>query len=1141
MMRTLQSIYGGLFLYTFVLLLSFNVSAEVPPINIHCPCEIERINQTKATVSFAIAFQNEVTNSGDLILKLMGPVGNTLLSPAYTFAEANINSIPYSTSPVPVTVALPLNVFQNSSTDTYVALGLFASDEWIDQVPFVETASIYSNVGGTLPESTSKLMVNSAVSFEYDSSTFTLNVPSVSSTDLRSVTESFNLEIRMYNESYDRYYYPASIEHQINFDADGNASFNASGNLNYSIDGNFQNNPDYPNLVFNLSRGDDPVLRYVLDVLGDGELPSFTQTWTNIDTLLDSDGDGVSDFNERILGTDSLVSNEVPTSVIEVAFTFGSSADASIYGGTDLEATITHHIAVANSSFKDSGLAIELKNIGIYSVGDDSDLDADAVLDSMKAREGIFTDLNKLLDRQPDVFMHYSTFDVINTGGKASVLGGRNDGVIDYKHHYIDGNNRGVVAIGNVSTTLGHEIGHLMGLTHSRRQNSSVSTGTFPWSLGHGVDDDFATVMAYASEFNASRIGVFSSPSLLCGSTGKPCGVSHLDQINGADAVKSLKTTAFQISAISNGVAPVLTILGDNPAYISNISMASELKAEALDREDGDLTASITAEIIAVANTEERQYEQIYSVIDSDNNTAKLSRTIIVRDVSLDTDGDGTPDYLDDDDDGDGVLDSKDAFPKDSSETVDTDGDGTGNNSDDDDDNDGLPDLWELQNERDPVSADYGVDVGVWVSCGIDDTGVICWGYDGFSIPDVPALSNPSQVAVGFFHACALDDTGVVCWGSDVDGKTTVPELNNPTQISTSYTHTCALDDTGVVCWGGNDYGETTVPNLSNPRQVSAGEDFTCAIDNTGVVCWGDNRDGVLNVPTLVNPTQVSAGGWGACAKDATGLVCWGYDRIALGIPSGQEYMQVTTGSLHACAVSASGVDCWGNNGGSDNRLASPALKNTSQISASRHTCALSDRGISCWGRNIYGESDTPSLLIDPDGDGFSNQDGNDAFPLDKTEWLDTDSDGIGNNADTDDDGDDVLDDSDSFPLDATETLDTDGDGIGNNADSDDDGDGVPDTEDALPLDSTETKDTDSDGIGDNADTDDDNDGISDTQESINGTNPLVADTDGDGYSDLDERNSNTDPLSANSIPRKGLPIWLIKAAKDKVEQDATN
>jgi hypothetical protein len=58
-----------------------------------------------------------------------------------------------------------------------------------------------------------------------------------------------------------------------------------------------------------------------------------------------------------------------------------------------------------------------------------------------------------------------------------------------------------------------------------------------------------------------------------------------------------------------------------------------------------------------------------------------------------DTDGDGTPDFLDTDSDGDGTPDVSDAFPLDASEDTDTDGDGTGDNADTDDDNDGTPDV----------------------------------------------------------------------------------------------------------------------------------------------------------------------------------------------------------------------------------------------------------------------------------------------------------------------------------------------------------------------------------------------------------------------------------------------------------------
>ena len=51
-----------------------------------------------------------------------------------------------------------------------------------------------------------------------------------------------------------------------------------------------------------------------------------------------------------------------------------------------------------------------------------------------------------------------------------------------------------------------------------------------------------------------------------------------------------------------------------------------------------------------------------------------------------------------------------------------------------------------------------------------------------------------------------------------------------------------------------------------------------------------------------------------------------------------------------------------------------------------------------------------------------------------------------------DTDGDGVKDGIDRFPLDPTETVDNDNDGIGNNADLDDDNDGLPDAADPAPL-----------------------------------------------------------------------------------------
>lgn len=119
---------------------------------------------------------------------------------------------------------------------------------------------------------------------------------------------------------------------------------------------------------------------------------------------------------------------------------------------------------------------------------------------------------------------------------------------------------------------------------------------------------------------------------------------------------------------------------------------------------------------------------------------------------------------------------------------------------------------------------------------------------------------------------------------------------------------------------------------------------------------------------------------------------------------------------------------------------------------------------------------------VDDDNDGVPDLE--DAFPLEREEWVDVDGDRIGDNLDADIDADGVADDLNKNGVSDNQELDWDGDGVPNAA-------AVP--WDAFPRDPKEWKDTDGDGIGDNADADDDGDGYTDQEELQAGTNPLDA------------------------------------------------
>ena len=207
----------------------------------------------------------------------------------------------------------------------------------------------------------------------------------------------------------------------------------------------------------------------------------------------------------------------------------------------------------------------------------------------------------------------------------------------------------------------------------------------------------------------------------------------------------------------------------------------------------------------------------------------------------------------------------------------------------------------------------------------------------------------------------------------------------------------------------------------------------------------------------------------------------------------------------------------------------------------------------------IPGTSTNGSLgCFDADQDSWADL--NDSFPLDATQWNDTDSDGFGDNPNgnnpddcpttfgnsssgligcADSDGDTWADSTDLFPADGTEWADNDSDGFGNNIDScpevsgtsengtigciDSDGDSWSDESDFLAQDATQWADSDGDGYGDNVSgtdgdncpnsagyayldllgcPDDDQDGWSNSGDAFPYRGTQYQDSDGDGYGD---------------------------------------
>lgn len=255
---------------------------------------------------------------------------------------------------------------------------------------------------------------------------------------------------------------------------------------------------------------------------------------------------GLSDFNRALL--DEVPTDDLGNVVIDILALY--TPDAAALYGPQTPTRINQMISVSNQIYQDSGVGITLRPVFHAPV----DYPAGAEVDMYQQLEQLtfgshpaFSEVSQLRDQfGADLVVLFRSL-----GPNASLCGVANLGGHDTWGDMLafDGDEYGfsVVALDcPLGSALAHELGHNMGLTHSRREDGMG--GTLPYATGHGVDHGFATVMANPARFgSASQVPLFSSPELDCG--GLPCGVDHNDPHHGADAVRTLNLTRFQVAA----------------------------------------------------------------------------------------------------------------------------------------------------------------------------------------------------------------------------------------------------------------------------------------------------------------------------------------------------------------------------------------------------------------------------------------------------------------------------------------------------------------------------------------------------------------------------------------------------------------
>ena len=421
-----------------------------------------------------------------------------------------------------------------------------------------------------------------------------------------------------------------------------------------------------------------------------------------------------------------------------------------------------------------------------------------------------------------------------------------------------------------------------------------------------------------------------------------------------------------------------------------------------------------------------------------------------------------------------------------------------------DTDGDGLNDGQEVQAGRDPLKIETEVILGSLAHV-----------YDG-SPKAATATTDPAGLTVNFLY------DGMASLPVDAGSCTVTATIDDPTYTGTASgtlviakaTATVALGDLGHV-WDGT-------PKAATATTTPEGLNVLVTYDGSSMPPTDPGR---YEVAAQVDEANYTGGASGTLViLDVFTLAVTGDNGTVTG---GGQHVEGTTATLEAGPAPGYVFAAWsGDASGTDNPL-SILMDSDKTISATFEPDLADDDNDGLTNYQEIVVLGTNPALADTDDDGRG--DAADAFPLNPDEWVDTDGDGTGNNADQDDDDDGVPDADELFEGTNPLLADTDGDGLNDRfeldnpevvsaTDPDTDGNGVPDGLDDPDADGL-------DNLGEQAAgtsprlADTDRDGLADGAEvAVHHTNPTAKDTDGDALTDGEEvLKTRTAPLLADS------------------------